>query len=141
MRPDSPTLTRLGAARRALKIRSPRMPASSTRRTFVKQASLLLAGAYASPWPRLAAADGANVTATTSAGSVRGTLVEGINIFKGVPYGATTAGKNRFMPPAKPAPWTGTRDALAYGPTAPQAGSGRRGVPPDGEDCLVLNVF
>jgi para-nitrobenzyl esterase len=118
------------------------MPTSSTRRTFLKTAWLLLAGAYASPWPRLAADDVAAVTATTSAGNVRGTLLEGINIFKGIPYGATTAGKNRFMPPIKPAPWTGTRDALAYGPTAPQApGNGRRGMPPDGEDCLVLNVF
>jgi para-nitrobenzyl esterase len=118
------------------------MPASSTRRAFVKQASLLLAGAYASPWPRLAAADAAGVTATTSAGSVRGTVLDGINIFKGIPYGGTTAGKNRFMPPTKPAPWTGTRDALAYGPTAPQVpGRARRGVPPEGEDCLVLNVF
>jgi para-nitrobenzyl esterase len=117
------------------------MPAS-TRRTFVKQASLLIAGAYASPWPRLAAADATSVTAATSAGSVRGTVVEGINIFKGIPYGGPTAGKNRFMPPTKPAPWTGTRDALAYGPTAPQVpGRARRGVPPEGEDCLVLNVF
>jgi para-nitrobenzyl esterase len=118
------------------------MPASSTRRTFVKQASLLLAGAYASPWPRLTAADAVSVTATTSAGNVRGTALEGVNIFKGIPYGATTEGKSRFMPPAKPAPWTGTRDALAYGTTAPQAPDrARRGVPPDGEDCLVLNVF
>src|SRR5439155_15900828 len=49
---------------------------------------------------------------------------------------------NRFMPPVKPTPWTNTRDALAYGPTAPQAlGRVRRGVPAEGEDCLVLNVF
>ena len=54
------------------------MPASSTRRTFVKQASLVLAAAYASPWARLAADDAAGVTATTAAGSVRGTVLEGI---------------------------------------------------------------
>ena len=48
------------------------------------------------------------------------------------------------MPPVKPAPWTGTRDALAYGPTAPQTRDGserRRERPPQSEDCLVLNVF
>ena len=119
------------------------MPASSTRRTFVKQASLALAAAYASPWARLAGDDAAGVTATTAAGSVRGTVLEGINIFTGIPFGGTTAGKNRFMPPTKLVPWIGTRDALAYGPTAPQAPgqSERRGAPPEGEDCLVLNVF
>jgi para-nitrobenzyl esterase len=42
----------------------------------------------------------------------------------------------------KPAPWTDLRDALAYGPTAPQVvGRARRGVPAEGEDCLVLNVW
>src|SRR4051812_35184673 len=112
------------------------------RRTFVRNASLLIAGAYAAPWLDLTLADADSVVATTSAGKVRGMVLEGVNVFKGIPYGATTAGTNRFMPPVKPTPWTNTRDALAYGPTAPQAlGRARRGVPAEGEDCLVLNVF
>ncbi len=81
---------------------------------------------------------------TTSSGKVRGTVVQDIKIFKGIPYGGTTDGKNRFMPPTKPAAWTGTRDALAFGPTAPQtvgAAAGRPAGPAEGEDCLVLNVF
>jgi para-nitrobenzyl esterase len=117
----------------------------SSRRTFVKQASLLLAGAQAGPWLKLAAAaDTASVVAETSAGKVRGLEVQGIKIFKGVPYGGTTAGKNRFMPPTKPVAWAGTRDTLAYGPSAPQTnrnGAVRPGVPEESEDCLVLNVF
>ena len=116
----------------------------STRRTFVRQASLLLAGAQVAPWLRLASADASDVIAETSAGKVRGLIVQDIRIFKGVPYGGTTAGKNRFMPPTKPAAWTGTRDALAYGPTAPQSagnGPGPARAPAESEDCLVLNVF
>jgi para-nitrobenzyl esterase len=117
---------------------------ASSRRTFVKQAALLVAGASAAPWARLSAADAAGVTAATSNGSVRGLASGGINVFKGIHYGGTTAGKNRFMPPARPVPWTATRDALAYGPTAPQttgAGGARGGGLTESEDCLVLNVF
>src|SRR5665213_2125064 len=56
----------------------------------------------------------------TASGKVRGTTADGIHIFKGVRYGAPTGGANRFMPPRKPEPWTGIRDALHYGNSAPQ---------------------
>jgi para-nitrobenzyl esterase len=121
----------------------------SSRRTFVKQAALLLAAVEARPWLRLEAAAGESVTATTSAGTVRGIVDAGINVFKGIPYGDTTAGTNRFMPPKPPAAWKGIRDALAYGSTAPQTvgaadvrgRAARARLPEESEDCLVLNVF
>ena len=37
----------------------------------------------------------------TQCGKVRGFTRNGIHTFKGIPYGASTAGKNRFMPPQK----------------------------------------
>lgn len=123
------------------------MARTSSRRSFMTHASLLVAGAHLSPWLRLvAAAEPEYATAETSAGRIRGLAVEGIKVFKGVPYGAPTSGTNRFMPPVKPAPWTGTRDALAFGPTAPQmrdnSGTTAAGAPAQqSEDCLVLNVF
>src|SRR5579864_8508543 len=121
------------------------MTTTLTRRTFAKQASWLLAGGSAASFLRIAkAADGPTAIVETSAGKVRGTTVDGINVFKGIPYGGNTAGKNRFMPPTKPVSWTGVRDALVYGPSAQQTSANGRppaGSPGDSEDCLVLNVF
>jgi len=75
------------------------------------------------------------VVVETSSGRVRGATEEGVNVFKGIRYGASTAGANRWMPPVDPEPWTGVRDALAYGPPAAQ------GADTGSEDCLMMNVF
>ena len=86
--------------------------------------------------------------ATTAYGKVRGDIEDGVVVFKGIPYGASTAGENRFMPPKPPANWTDVRDALKFGdqcpqteppPTAAFASWGREVG--QSEDCLVLNVW
>lgn len=112
------------------------------RRSFFRRGSALLAAAQADSMLRRGwAADPEYVIAETADGKVRGLAVNGVNVFKGIPYGDTTAGKNRFMPPVKPPKWTGVRDALQYGHTAPQTDAVQPGAPEHGEDCLVLNVF
>jgi para-nitrobenzyl esterase len=88
----------------------------------------------------------------TAQGKVRGLRSGGIHVFKGLRYGADTAGANRFMPPQPVAPSTGVRDATAYGNYAPQMPADRRRAYADliaydlqpggmGEDCLVLNLW
>ena len=125
-----------------------------SRRDFLKQASMLaLSSGIAIP---SVAAQTANdrkfVSAETAFGRIRGLDVGGIKIFKGVPYGADTSGKNRFMPPVDPGKWTGVRDALEFGHSAPQTEPGTRrntsdlavagaGLGSEGEDCLVLNIW
>ena len=96
---------------------------------------------------------GAGVAETaTRAGRVAGYRRQGIFAFKGVPYGDTTAGSNRFQPPRPPRPWAGVRSARSYGPVAPQdKGSGRLNDEEaflfqwndsvEGEDCLRVNVW
>src|SRR5260370_42359763 len=58
----------------------------------------------------------------TTSGKLRGVIQQGVHTFRGVPYGASTSGSNRFMAPRKPEPWTGGREAFQNGPTAPQLG-------------------
>jgi para-nitrobenzyl esterase len=84
-----------------------------------------------------------------ASGRIRGTSRPGVAIFRGIPYGASTRGNGRFMPPSLPAPWTGVRDTLAYGPRAPQPframipeiGDMLTGSGGMSEDCLRLNVW
>ncbi|MBO0949830.1 carboxylesterase/lipase family protein [Fibrella forsythiae] len=90
--------------------------------------------------------------ATTQYGKVRGFILRGINQFLGIPYGADTAGKNRFMPPQPPAAWTDIRPALWWGNSAPQIMEKRYAntyasfvdhwnYDDVSEDCLKLNVW
>lgn len=126
------------------------------RRSFLKRSTLLgaatLAGALAPRKLMADAADGFPVV-ETQYGRVRGMNVAGIKTFRGIRYGADTSGPNRFMPPVKPAAWSGVEDVFAYGPAAPQM----PGNPTDAytqavewdahvktgisEDCLRLNVW
>ena len=58
--------------------------------------------------------------AKTQYGKVRGYLDGGVFTFKGVPYGQTTAGENRWLPAKAPTPWTDEYPALVYGANCPQ---------------------
>ena len=97
----------------------------------------------------------------TGYGKVRGYINNGIYTFRGVRYGASTGGANRFMPPKPPAPWKEIYDASSYGYRAPQtnpalqggmspdtelgrilwASDGFRVPTPESEDCLFLNIW
>ncbi len=77
--------------------------------------------------------------AKTTAGLIGGYVDQGITAFKGIPYGADTAAR-RFQAPLPPRPWSGVRDALQFGPMAPQ-GRAQAGSVAMSEDCLRLNVW
>jgi para-nitrobenzyl esterase len=88
----------------------------------------------------------------TAYGVVQGISAGPVVSFKGIPYAASTAGAGRFMPPQKPEPWTGVREATAFGAACPQQPADPRSdyartiywdvnVGGYGEDCLSLNVW
>jgi len=84
----------------------------------------------------------------TTAGQVQGILNYGIHAFRSIPYGASTAGANRYRPPHPPAPWSGVRPALEYGhdcvqnlPNSPLAFKWYYARLPQGEDCLHVSVY
>jgi para-nitrobenzyl esterase len=119
------------------------------RRAFLNHTTLA-AGALtlAKTWAAPAKSDSSSPVVETTAGKIRGTTENKVSCFRGVPYGASTAGSGRFMRPEKPQPWTGVKDTVELGHRSPQAASGL--IPevaavdanePAGEDCLVLNVW
>jgi len=138
-----------------------------TRRTMLQ--TMMIGGGFAVFGNRLnlarAAASADSPVAETIYGKIRGVQVNDVSMFAGVPYGATTKGAGRFMPPSKPEKWAGVRDATTPGPRAMQT-AGPLGPPTGnpvgdaidfyftgggansfeiantkmGEDCLVLNV-
>lgn len=90
--------------------------------------------------------------ANTEHGKVRGFILRGIHTYLGIPYGADTSGKNRFMPPQKPGPWKDVKPAVWWGNTAPQIMEKRYSnvyasfvdhwnYDDVSEDCLKINVW
>jgi para-nitrobenzyl esterase len=95
--------------------------------------------------------------AITSHGHLRGQRLANCMVFRGIRYAVA----DRFQPPRAPEPWSGVRDALTPGASAPQTNAnpppgppyvilaqlprpaGAKPPPPlpESEDCLFLNVW
>ncbi len=87
-------------------------------------------------------------TAQTAYGQVRGVVENGVQVFKGIPYGADTRDR-RFQRALPPQPWTGIRDAISFADSTPQV-AGATAVfsswipdplPDMSEDMLGLNIW
>jgi para-nitrobenzyl esterase len=80
------------------------------------------------------------------AGQIEGVRLEGVSVFRGVPYAQPPVGPRRFCPPVACEPWKGVRDARHVGPIAYQFPTdleemqGRMDLP-QSEDCLTLNIW
>src|ERR1051325_3675461 len=124
----------------------------TSRRSFLATLGAACARTAAAAPQSASAASQLFWTVETTSGRVQGISNTGIKEFKGIPYGAPTGGKNRYMPPQKPAPWTGVRECFGHGQICPQTPTSLSSdysmliqwdlhVGGMGEDCLSLNVW
>ncbi|UKE50914.1 carboxylesterase/lipase family protein [Xanthomonas translucens] len=97
--------------------------------------ALALSGALPGGSVGAASADPQAPLARTRSGRIRGCRVQGVQVFKGIPYGADTAPR-RFQPALQEQPWRGVRDCIRYAASAPQLK-----LDPVSEDCLFLNLW
>jgi len=91
-----------------------------------------------------ACACGSSVMTTTvevTGGAIEGVEHDGILSYKGVPFAAPPVGDLRWKAPAPVEPWTGVRQADAFGPACMQAAGAMGNTAPVSEDCLYLNVW
>jgi para-nitrobenzyl esterase len=77
-------------------------------------------------------------------GIVQGSVDDGVESFKGIPFAAAPVGPLRWRPPQPVAAWDGVRPATEYGHDCMQepfpSDAAPLGTEP-AEDCLVLNVW
>jgi para-nitrobenzyl esterase len=111
------------------------------RRTLLAAGGSLALGACVSATPDRAPAASGEPIVETAQGKYRGQVVEDVRVFKGMRYGASTAGAGRFMPPKPAEKFAGVRDALEYGDQTPQARGSLAAATAMSEDCLRINVW
>lgn len=83
-----------------------------------------------------------------TSGKLEGLKIDGIYVFKGVPYAAPPVGEKRWLPPEPVKSWNGIREAKSIGNVSPQNITNVpvlkliQGTPLEtqNEDCLNLNI-
>ena len=77
-------------------------------------------------------------------GRLKGTISNGVVVFKGIPFAAPPVGENRWRAPQPAKPWSGVRAATEFGHDSMQlpfpSDAAPLGTTPS-EDCLYLNVW
>jgi len=79
-------------------------------------------------------------------GTLRGTIENGVNVFKGIPFAEAPVGPLRWKAPVPKAAWQGVKDATAYGPACWQPAGKLNNIYasepyPMSEDCLSINIW
>ncbi len=113
----------------------------TTLRTLAAACAAALAAGFV-----LATPAAAQPVVDAPAGPLRGEAVDGVDVFRGVPYALPPTGWRRWRPPAEMPRWTRTRDATRFGAACHQPVARGESIyagdePTMSEDCLFLNVW
>jgi para-nitrobenzyl esterase len=125
----------------------------TSRRQFVARASLAALGAatYSSRGPLRLLAQSAHgnlsaaspnvssIVLNTPSGRLRGELLDGVRVFRGIPFAEPPLGDLRFRATEPAKPWSAVLDATQFAPSAVQSGTWIHSL--HSEDCLYLNVW
>ena len=82
--------------------------------------------------------------AKVTGGDVAGTIVDGLSVFKGIPFAAPPVGELRWKSPQPVIPWTDIKQTIAFGNSCMQDPGMARSMGDTSEiseDCLYLNVW
>ena len=115
--------------------------------TATATATLALLGGYnVSATPALATSPPPPVATvvTLETGRISGAIANEVLSFKGIPYAAPPVGELRWRSPQPVPPWSGVRQATAYGNDCMQFPDPSEAAPPGtppAEDCLYVNVW
>lgn len=74
-------------------------------------------------------------------GLLKGTVEDGLAIFRGIPFAAPPVGDLRWRPPQPALKWSGVRAADQFGRACMQSNAAIDNLPAPSEDCLYLNVW
>lgn len=124
-------------------VRRPR-PAASIAAAVLLAASI---AAFSAASVATAGASGTAEAASTatpavrsvSGGKVQGLALDGVHVWRGIPFVAPPVGPLRWRAPQPVVPWQGVRDATQFGPACPQPNLFYD--VPQSEDCLTLNIW
>ncbi|MEW6129061.1 MAG: carboxylesterase/lipase family protein [Acidobacteriota bacterium] len=106
----------------------------------------LIGSIYLVPQASPSSTDNFNGIIKVEDGLISGSTLEGVRIFKGIPYAAPPIGNLRWKPPQPALPWNGVRECTEYGPDCPQAPYAQTSLyyaqpRRQSEDCLYLNIW
>ena len=109
---------------------------------MIGRRQLVLGSLLSAVAPYSHALPAADPVIATRAGPVRGRLIDGIQVFTGIPFAKPPIGELRFAAPRPAAAWSGVLDASRPAATPPQnIDPAIPPVAPISEDCLQVNVW